>query len=64
MLPDWMIEEIEDQVEHHFGNPDPRLQRAAHELLDAGWPWEEIRDLLSKVYNAGFDRGVEGIPWN
>lgn len=55
MLPDRILNEIKKQVELHFGDDNPKLIKAAHTLADAGWVWDQMRPLLSDVYNAGVD---------
>jgi hypothetical protein len=59
MLPDKMLRQLDRDVELHFGQSHPGLFDAARKLADAGWPWEEIRELLSQVHRAGVQYAVD-----
>jgi hypothetical protein len=55
MLPERLLNQIAEDVRLYFGDDNYKLLRAARQLLDAGWPREEILALLSDVYGAGRD---------
>lgn len=58
MLPDRIREELITQVVEYFECEDSGLKLAALDLQDAGWGWEQMRPLLVRVFNAGYDEGV------
>lgn len=57
MLPDRMREELTKTVSEYFGTEDSRLTKAALQLQDSGWSWDQMRPLLVNVFNAGYNVG-------
>lgn len=54
MLPDRMINDIKNRISLHFGTEDPGLMKSAVRLYDAGFDPEDIREILSGAYRAGY----------
>lgn len=59
MLPDHMREELATRVAEYFGTEDKDLREAALELQDAGWSWDAMRPLVTRIFNAGFGEGYD-----
>ncbi len=57
MLSDRTREELTRQVSEYFGTEDSRLTKAALQLQDSGWVWDQMRPLLVNVFNAGYNVG-------
>lgn len=57
MLPDAMREALAEKVRLHFQNNDKDLINTALRLQDNGYPDAEIFDILTRVYNVGYEDG-------
>lgn len=64
MLPDKILKKLDRDVELYFGDGYKGLIRPARQLADAGWTWEEIRPLLHKVWEVGWERGHDEASRN